>query len=132
MKLFKSSKYSVWPIFLSINELDYKIRRKHTILVGLWFGLSKAKFATFMKPLLPQLNELGRKELAWKHKDEIYKSCVLFPIVALDSAARCVLQGVKQYNGEHSCTYCIASGKQYGVIQVTPNKVTILINHIIY
>ena len=27
---FKSSQNSIWPIFLSINELDYKLRRKHT------------------------------------------------------------------------------------------------------
>lgn len=115
VKLFKSSKYSVWPIFISINEMDYKLRRKFTILVGLWFGKTKAKISTFLRPLIPQLNDLLRKPLLWNYEDKTYTSYIAFPIMSLDSAARCMLQGVKQYNGEYSCTYCVASGKQYGV-----------------
>lgn len=41
--VFKSSKFSIWPIFLSINELDFKLRNlpQNMILSGLWFGADK-------------------------------------------------------------------------------------------
>ena len=42
--LFKSSKYSSWPMYLLINELPYKQRslKKNDILAGLWFGEEKS------------------------------------------------------------------------------------------
>ena len=39
--LFKSSAYSIWPIFLMVNELPYLVRSKELILAGLWFGKDK-------------------------------------------------------------------------------------------
>jgi len=115
VKLFKASKLSVWPLFLSINELDFKVRRDHTILVGLWFGSEKATLDTFLKPLVPQMNSLSLTPLEWQYQNHTYQSNIVFPMLAADSVARCALQGVKQYNGESSCTYCVATGKQFGV-----------------
>ena len=51
--IFKSSKMSLWPIFLMINELPFKERkfRKNMLLCGLWFGPSKPVMNLFSKPL---------------------------------------------------------------------------------
>lgn len=40
--LFRSSSFSIWPAYLSINELKYTLRTKkeNIILAGLWFGKS--------------------------------------------------------------------------------------------
>ena len=35
--LFDSSAYSIWPIFLMVNELRFNVRCKELILAGLWF-----------------------------------------------------------------------------------------------
>lgn len=115
VKIFKSSKFSVWPLFLSINELDYKIRRDNTILVGLWFGQSKATIYTFLQPAIDVMNSMSKEPLEWKVGEVSIWSTVIFPMVAADSAARCQIQGIKQYNGESSCTFCTAPGKQHGV-----------------
>lgn len=36
--IFKSSRKSLWPIQVAVNELPYQIRRNNMILAGLWFG----------------------------------------------------------------------------------------------
>jgi len=43
VQVYKLSKISVWPIYLSINELPLEHRKKmeNTLLVGLWFGDKK-------------------------------------------------------------------------------------------
>ncbi len=53
--VFKLSSYSIWPIFVSINELRYKLRRKHTKLVALWIGKKKPDFHTFLTPFVDQM-----------------------------------------------------------------------------
>ena len=108
---FKSSHNSIWPIFLSINELDYKLRRKHTMLVGMWFAKSKPSFDTFLKPFINACNKLTLDGFEWTYNDTIIKSQVLFPMVAADSPARCCLQGLRQYNGAHSCPWCLIRGE---------------------
>lgn len=37
VSLFESSNVSIWPILVSINELDYRKRRNNILLCGLWF-----------------------------------------------------------------------------------------------
>ena len=41
--LFRSSKFSIWPFFLAINELPYneRYKKENVILAGLWFGPHK-------------------------------------------------------------------------------------------
>lgn len=33
----KSSKYTLWPIQVSVNELPYRIRKNNVLLCGLWY-----------------------------------------------------------------------------------------------
>jgi len=114
--IFKSSTFNIWPIFLSVNELDYKIRRNNTILVGLWFGLKKPNFHTFLPGFVDQCNTLITNGISWTFANTTFQSKVLFPIMASDSAARCLLQGLRQYNGDSSCPWCYATGEHYEVI----------------
>ena len=55
--LFKSSKYSLWPMYLLINELPYKQRslKKNGILAGLWFGEEKSNMSFYLKPVVEEL-----------------------------------------------------------------------------
>lgn len=58
--VFKSSKVSVWPIYLSINELPFAIRKKreNTLLVGLWHGNVKPNMNRFVYSLRSDLEKL--------------------------------------------------------------------------
>lgn len=113
VNVFKSSTFSIWPIFLSINELSYRLRRKHTLLAGLWFGKSKPSFETFLTPFVDQCVELSEKGFTWHLSGLEVLSHVFFVIVSADSVARAPLQGLKQFNGQFGCPFCYNPGKCY-------------------
>lgn len=47
--VFNSSKFSIWPIHIMINELPPEIRFKHVLLAGLWFGPKEPLMEVFLK-----------------------------------------------------------------------------------
>lgn len=47
--VFNSSKFSIWPIHIMINELPPEIRFKHGLLAGLWFGPKEPLMEVFLK-----------------------------------------------------------------------------------
>lgn len=109
--IFNSSRFSIWPLLISINELEYKIRRKYTLLVGLWFGESKPNFNIFLEAFVSQCRELSKDGVKCDVNDVHYNSKVFFPMFAADSVARCQIQGINQFNGEYSCPWCLAKGE---------------------
>lgn len=113
VNVFKSSTFSVWPIFLSINELSYKTRRKHTLLVGLWFGKNKPSFRTFLKPFVDQCVDLSENGFEWHFNGEELTSRVFFVLISADSVARAPLQGLKQFNGQFGCPFCYNPGTHF-------------------
>ena len=50
--VFKSSKVSIWPLYLVINELDYSkcMANENMIFAGLWLKEKKPAMWTFLKP----------------------------------------------------------------------------------
>ena len=108
---FASSSAAIWPLFLSINELSYADRRKHTTLVAMWSGSGKPTFATFLTNFVSQCNAITEEGITWKHRGNEITSKVYFTCVAADSGARCFLQGIKQFNGFYSCHFCLIPGE---------------------
>jgi len=55
--IFKSSNFSIWPMYLVINELSYKMRtqRQNIIVAGVWFGDKKPNPNIFLSPLHSEL-----------------------------------------------------------------------------
>ena len=58
--VFRSSKYSVWPLQASVNELPPHLRAKHILLIGLWFG-DKPNMNTFLKPFVVESTKLQKQ-----------------------------------------------------------------------
>lgn len=103
--VFKSSKFSIWPILISIIELDFTLRKRNILTLALWFGNSKPKFNTFFKPFLRIANDLSSQCFVnWEHNNVLIRSRVIFPICVADSPARCQCQGTKQFNGAYGCS----------------------------
>lgn len=115
VNVFKSSTFAIWPIFLSINELPYKLRRNNTLLVGLWFGKKKPSFNTFLSPFVDQCNELSHDGLSWTVNGLTLRSRVFFKMISADSVARAPLQGLKQFNGKFGCPFCYNPGKAFSI-----------------
>jgi len=109
--IFKSSKFSIWPVIISINELSYHTRSKHSLVVALWFGKSKPDFDIFFNPFVQECASLSKSGVKWEVDGRIISSPVFFPIMVNDSVARCLCQGVHQFNGSFGCTWCLMEGE---------------------
>ena len=102
---FKSSKVQVWPLYLSINELPYKLRtaKENMVFAGLWFGEKKPAMWSFLKPFYKGLQELehGVAMHSPERGDFTCKGILLAG--TCDLPAKCLVCNSMQYNGENSC-----------------------------
>ena len=104
--VFKSSKYSIWPLFVSINELPLIQRRRHIILTALWFGPKKPRMDTFLKCFVDEMSKLYEDGLQWSDNGQKCVSKVIASVCICDAPARAMVQNFLQYNGFHGCGFC--------------------------
>jgi hypothetical protein len=111
--VFKSCKFSLWPILYSINELDYELARSNIFTLGLWFGPNpnKPNFHTFLEPFVGVVKDLANTGMQWTCDNTIIKSRIFFPILVAGSVTRPIVLGLLQFNGSYGCTWCLSKGK---------------------
>ncbi|XP_062567995.1 uncharacterized protein LOC134230240 [Saccostrea cucullata] len=109
VSLFRSSSFSIWPVYLVINELPPHLRfsRRNRVFAGLWFGYSKPNFCTFLRPFAESLHQIYRTGLK---VDNLTIRGILLNGV-FDAPARCLFQNMVQFNGFNGCPYCLVPGK---------------------
>ena len=112
--VFRSSRYSIWPLLCSVNEIPREERDKHVLLCGLWFGSSKPNMSSFFKPFVEECNSLAKTGVQWQDpNDDVVKTVRVYPLCAIcDAVARPLLQNFKQFNGEYGCGHCLHPGMQ--------------------
>ncbi|KAG0445110.1 hypothetical protein HPB47_021839 [Ixodes persulcatus] len=80
--MFKSSKYSIWPVQLTINELPPLLRWSNVVMPLLWYGKSRPSVTLLLKAFSDQLYNLNENGLAWKADEECMhsqvKNCDMF------------------------------------------------------
>ena len=104
--MFKSLKYSAWPILATINELPLHLRKQHIIMGGLWFGEEKPQMNTFLKPFVSELTELGGEGLCVNNVE-----CKVFALfLSTDAPAQAIVRNCKQFNGKCGCDWCLQEG----------------------
>ena len=118
MPLFKSSKISIWPIFLIINELEPRLRFKseNIIFAGIWYSSKKPEASLFLKPLYKELKDLkeGIKVSIPTADTDTYSSKLIKAILiagTFDLSARCLISGTVQFNGKYGCIKCLQQGE---------------------
>ena len=131
--VFKSSKFSIWPLFLTINEVKPDERKEYILLHSLWFGMQKPVMSTFLKPFVEDMNFLHTTGVTWTDRTGKEKTTRCFPLLAsVDSVARAPLQGVKQFNGKFGCGFCLHPGvvvpKGNGAVRAYPLSMPIPVN----
>ncbi|XP_061191434.1 uncharacterized protein LOC133199606 isoform X2 [Saccostrea echinata] len=111
--VFKSSKVSVWPLFMVINELPYKLRmlKENMIMAGLWFGPHKPAMGTYLSPFLDSFKRLhdGINCFSPSLGNFISKGYLLCGTA--DLPARCLVCNGVQFNGAYSCWKCMQKGE---------------------
>lgn len=115
--VFKSSKTSIWPIYLIINELPYKQRmnKENMILAALWYGNKKPSMGTYLKPFLQSLKKLNEGIQCESPDKGIFVCKGLLLCGTADLPARSLLCNHVQYNGAFSCWKCEQEGESASV-----------------
>ena len=114
--IFKSSKFSLWPIYLAIDELPYseRFRRDNMLLAGVWFGPDKPFMLTFLKPFHSTFHQLEKTGVTTQ-QNGLYSSHAAIRIdnVMCDLPARCLVCNSIQFNGYYGCIRCRQSRKSF-------------------
>lgn len=117
VSLYNSSKISMWPILVTINELKYRTRKNNVMLCGIWYGAKKPCMNLFLKPFITELLDLRNEGInctTFTNKGKInVKIHTLLCIV--DSVARPMVQNMMQFNAHYGCPYCEHRGEQVSV-----------------
>ncbi|KAK3931070.1 Conserved oligomeric Golgi complex subunit 3 [Frankliniella fusca] len=111
-----SNKFSIWPIYLVINELRYKdrVKKENIILAGIWFGKRKPKPNTFLKPFHSRMGEFKRDGYLLQRPDGPpvrVRGIVLCG--TCDMPAKSLFLRIKQFNGSYGCPRCLHKGESY-------------------
>ncbi|XP_056019403.1 uncharacterized protein LOC125661273 isoform X1 [Ostrea edulis] len=111
--VFKSSKISVWPIFLVVNELPYKLRmlKENMLMAGLWFGPCKPAMGTFLSPFLDCFKRLHDGIQCFSPFLGNFTCRAYLLNGTADLPARSLLCNSVQYNGSFSCWKCLQKGE---------------------
>lgn len=113
--IFKSSKMSIWPVFLMINELPFDIRKcsENMLIAGLWFGEQKPFMYTFTEPLHRDLQKLENEGLEVVVDGQKCVSKAFLICLTADLPAKSAFLNTIQFNGEYSCAHCLQKGSNF-------------------
>lgn len=106
--VFNSSKASVWPIQVLLNELPINVRFRNVIVGGLWFAKVHPPAHLFMRTFVEEFRKIG--SIIWMHAGDRVISRVFAVCCSVDSPARAVLLNMKQFNGYFGCSWCLERG----------------------
>ncbi len=111
VSVYESSPYSIWPIFCTINELDFDEKSYFLSLSTLWHGTSKPNPNAFLVPFVKESQRLYDEGFKWKDVNGIVRtSRVMFLLCTADAPARSMLANMTQHNGEYGCGLCFNPG----------------------
>lgn len=111
--VFKSSGFSLWPLYFTVNELSPKLRQKkeNMIFAGLWFGVNKPYMMTYLKPFHTSLKLLETEGVnVCSPKEGQFNSKVVLLLGTADLPAKCLVMNMVQFNGEYGCSKCLQPG----------------------
>lgn len=111
--VFKSSNYSIWPLYIMPNEIPSEARFDNVIVLGMWYGEKKPAMSVILDRAVEFFNEISKIGIPCKLKDKEY--CVkLFVIVAcVDTIARPPMNCTSQFNANYGCDWCEHPGQYF-------------------
>ena len=121
--LYKSSKLSIWPFFLVINELPYsqRFKRENMILAGLWFGKTKPAVNIFLNSFRKSLKKLCRGiSVNIPNSNDLLQVKGIVICRTCDLVAKCHFLNMKQFNGDYGCQNCNEKGLTIDHVYVYP------------
>ncbi|XP_062507169.1 uncharacterized protein LOC134183600 [Corticium candelabrum] len=117
VSVFRTSRTgSLWPVYLTINELPPECRfsLKYAIVCALWLHPSKPPRQAFLQLLMSQLKELSTNGETFKTAEGLQHCKVILIFITCDLPARAMILCMKQHNGQYACPYCYNPGVTIG------------------
>lgn len=109
--VFESSKFSIWPLQLMVNELPQEQRNENVLLGGLWFGSSKPQMNCFLHPFVEEMNRLSSDGMMLEDTNGVEHWSHVFPAACcVDTVARYSIMNTTQLNGAFGCAWCEHEG----------------------
>lgn len=106
---FKSSRLTIWPIYLAFANLPPSVRtnKANLITCAFWVGQSKPPMEIFLQPLKVLLSRLGKTGVALSSTRTV-RLRPLFGV--LDLIAKAPALNMMQFNGANGCPVCLHPG----------------------
>ena len=112
--LFKSSKVSLWPVYLVILNLPANIRMnsENVVLSGMWVGPAKPEMSLLLDPVIEHLKHLSSTGMVvhLPSGDVVIRAELVMGV--FDLPAKAAVLCSKQFNGEFGCSVCLHKGKR--------------------
>lgn len=107
--MFRSSDWSIWPLYFSVNEFPPDIRklRQNTIMAGLWFGREKPRQQTFLRPFVKTLQALYEDGVTVSIDGTLTQVKAALISGTFDKPALAMMLNIKQYNSRFGCNQCL-------------------------
>nr|XP_054928515.1 uncharacterized protein LOC129385659 isoform X2 [Dermacentor andersoni] len=107
--VFDSSKSTIWPIQVMLNELPVLMRWQNVLVSGLWFSRTHPPMHLFMTQFVEEVSKVGT--LVWSYAGRTIRSAVHAVVCCVDSPARAAILNSKQFNGYFGCSWCLQQGE---------------------
>ncbi|XP_024876430.1 uncharacterized protein LOC112457524, partial [Temnothorax curvispinosus] len=124
--IFKSAKFSIWPIQIIPNEVPMHVRNQKSIVYSLWFGHDKPNMIYFLRPFVDSMNSLTTNGIVCNINNEIRRIHLYALCCCVDAVARPTMQGTTQFNGYYGCNWCLHPGIPVRYNKGTSVKYTLL------
>lgn len=125
--VFKSSKSSVWPLQISINDLPVQLWWQNVKVAGLWFATEHPPMRLFLTAFVKEINSID--SVVWRSGGEIIKSSVFAISCCVDAPARAAILNMKCFNGYFGCPWCFERGT---IVDGEYHRVQQLITFVLY
>lgn len=116
---FKSSRLTIWPIFIALASLPPSIRmnRDNLVTLALWVG-SKPPMNLLLKPLKQIMKRMSSNGVCVRTSAGM-KNVILSPLFGVfDLVAKAPVLNMHQFNGYNGCPTCLHPGESCGGILV--------------
>ncbi|KAK8771075.1 hypothetical protein V5799_025682 [Amblyomma americanum] len=108
--VFKSSKYSIWPVQVILNELPPLLRWSNVMVPLLWYGKEHPSMTLLLQAFVRQLETMNVSGIVWTSADKQVCYKVFCICCCADAPARAAMQEMIQFNGYFGCSWCYHPG----------------------
>jgi hypothetical protein len=106
---YRKTGWSIYPIWISTNELPISLRFKsaNVYLAGLWFSTKKPKMNLLLEPIIESINSLQSGYLLTDRLGSVVRCSAILLCAVMDTPGKSDVLNHKHHNGYYGCPVCL-------------------------